>query len=118
MSSASGPDDDTRHYPFGLSSRQLFVFVVLVGLIGPGLVVAMLEQANLSTLATFVWITGYGTTVFVVWYIWLRPIDLVGAGSQEVSRTDSDDTDPSSNANATTIEANEGGDSSDPIDDD
>ena len=81
-------ESDHRNYPFGLSSRQLFAFVVLVGLIGPGLAVYTLEQANLSAIADLVWIVGYGTTVLVVWYIWLRPLNLIGSSAQDTSVTD------------------------------
>jgi hypothetical protein len=79
------PDTESgqREYPFGLSSRQLFVFVVLVGLIAPGLLVYALEEANLSAIGDLVWIVGYGTTVFVVWFIWIRPMDLVGSSGQD-----------------------------------
>ena len=76
-----------RQYAFGLSSRQLFVLVVIVGLIGPGLAVNMLERANLGLLADIVWVVGYGTTIFVVWYIWIRPLDLVGPSGLDISRT-------------------------------
>ena len=102
-------EGDQRGYPFGLSSRQLFVLVVLVGLIGPGLLVYTLEQANLSAAADLVWIVGYGTTIFVVWFIWIRPLDLVGSSAQDVSlteesdqpETDTDDHDAESEASAT-----------------
>ena len=82
---------DQRGYPFGLSSRQLFVLVVLVGLIGPGLLVYALEEANLSAVADFVWIVGYGTTIFVVWFLWVRPLDLVGSSGQDTSLTEESD---------------------------
>ncbi|MXR43059.1 hypothetical protein GRX01_17145 [Halobaculum sp. WSA2] len=101
-------DSPSRDYPFGLSSRQLFVLVVLVGLIGPGLGVYALEQANLSTVADFVWIVGYGTTVLVVWFIWLRPLDFSGSSAQDTSpateseqvETESEDHDDAETANA------------------
>ena len=81
---------ENRKYPFGLSSRALFIFIVIVGLITPGLLVYLLEQANLSVLADLMWVLGYGTTVFVVWYIWIRPLDLSGSSGQEPTRTDPD----------------------------
>jgi len=79
---------DQQRYPFGLSSPQFAVLVVLVGLIGPGLLVYTLEQANLSAVADLVWVVGYGTTIFVVWFIWLRPLDLVGSSAQATSLTE------------------------------
>jgi hypothetical protein len=81
----SHTEADQQKYPFGLSSPQFAVLVVLVGLIGPGLLVYTLEQANLSAVADLVWIVGYGTTVFVVWFIWLRPLDFAGSSVQDTS---------------------------------
>ena len=80
-----------QQYAFGLSSRQLFVLVVIVGLIGPGLVVNLLERANLELLADIVWVIGYGTTVFVLWFIWIRPLNLVGPSGLDISRTHNDE---------------------------
>jgi len=98
LNESSDGDATPSQYPFGLSSRQLFVFVVIIGLLGPGLVVYTLEQGNYSGLADFVWIVGYGTTVFVVWYIWIRPLDFVSpagldleADEGETSGDDEDD---------------------------
>ncbi|MDS0223431.1 hypothetical protein NDI54_19000 [Haloarcula sp. S1AR25-5A] len=87
----SHTEADQQKYPFGLSSPQfavLVVLVVLVGLIGPGLLVYTLEQANLSAVADLVWIVGYGTTIFVVWFIWLRPLDFGGSSAQDTSLTE------------------------------
>ncbi|MFC7130606.1 hypothetical protein [Haloferax chudinovii] len=84
----SHTESDQQRYPFGLSSPQFAVLLVLVGLIGPGLLVSTLEQANLSTVADLVWIVGYGTTIFVVWFIWFRPLDLVGPSAQDTSLTE------------------------------
>jgi len=76
---------DQQRYPLGLSSPQFAVLVVLVGLSAPGLLVYTFEQANLSAVADLVWIVGYGTTVFVVWFIWLRPLDFAGSSTQDTS---------------------------------
>ena len=85
-------------YPFGLSSRATFVLIVLVGLIGTGLVVSLFESADQSLLGDLVWILGYGTTVFVVWYIWIRPLDIVGdAGRERVSRDEEENEPPEAN---------------------
>ncbi|MDT3437643.1 hypothetical protein [Haloarcula sp. 1CSR25-25] len=84
----SHTEGDQHEYPFGLSSPQFAVLIVLVGLIGPGLLVYTLEQANLSVVADLVWILGYGTTIFVVWFMWIRPLDIVGSSAQDVSLTE------------------------------
>jgi hypothetical protein len=121
MSAETGPADDgstaadDRQYPLGLSSRQFAIVVVLVGLIGPGLLVFVLEQANLARAADIVWVVGYGTAILVVWYIWLRPIELVG---YEPSRDDPA-TDPSeSTETGGTSNQEEGGSSANDIETD
>lgn len=94
----SSHGESQRHdYPFGLSSNQFAVLVILIGLIGPGLLVYSLEQANLSTAADLVWIVGYGTTIFVGWFVWLRPLDLVGSTGQDIptpEKPERSDTEP------------------------
>lgn len=95
MNQTTASDDaesttEDRKYPFGLSSTVLFILVVLVGLLMPGLLVTLLERTNLSALADIVWVFGYGTTIFAVWYIWIRPLDLVGPSEQETTRTEPD----------------------------
>ena len=78
-------DDESHRYPFGLSSRLSFLVVITIGLIGPGLGVSVLEEANLALAADIVWIVGYGTTIFVVWYVWIRPLKIVGTDAQDWS---------------------------------
>ncbi|MXR43099.1 hypothetical protein GRX01_17355 [Halobaculum sp. WSA2] len=82
---SSDAGSNGQKYPFGLSSRLLFVVVVVVGIIGPGLAVYALDNAGLRLLSDIVWLTGYGTTIFVVWYIWLRPLDFTGSSGIDVS---------------------------------
>ncbi|WP_254547298.1 hypothetical protein [Halomarina pelagica] len=99
-----GGEAEYRQYPFGLSSYQLFFFVVLVGLITPGLVVYFLETSNLSGIADLVWIVGYGTTVFVVWFIWIRPLDLIGSSGHDTSLPDTDAEDASADEDEESID--------------
>ncbi|SEA32573.1 hypothetical protein SAMN04488065_2674 [Haloplanus vescus] len=94
-------ETDSKRYPFGLSSQQLFVLVALVGIIGPGLGVYIFEQANLPLVADLVWIVGYGTAVLVVWFIWLRPLDLVGSRDQDVFTADDTESSPNEDDNRT-----------------
>ena len=89
--SNSTKTSDERQYPFGLSSRQLFFLVVVVGLIGPGFAVNILDRANLRLLSDIVWVVGYGSTIFVLWFIWIRPLDLVGPSGLDISQTHGDE---------------------------
>ena len=112
MNQTTASDDTERttedqKYPFGLSSTVLFILIVLMGLIMPGLLVTLLERTNLSVLADIVWVFGYGTTIFSVWYIWIRPLNLVGPSKQETTRTEPD-------ARTNEISENTGTDTADP----
>jgi hypothetical protein len=76
---------DDHQFPLGLSSRQFGVLVITGTIVLPGLLVYILEAYGLSTFGDFIWIIGYGTGIFVAWYIWIRPLDLVGASEQDTS---------------------------------
>ncbi|WP_262174559.1 hypothetical protein [Haloarcula laminariae] len=85
MSGTSDDDTNRGRYPVGLAAPQIMILLVLVGIIGPGLAVYSLEQASLPILADLVWIVGYGTGIFLVWFIWFRPVDLVGPTGQTLT---------------------------------
>lgn len=63
-----------------LFSRNVLtlVGVLFVGIVGSGLARYLLGVAGYNTLGRFVFILGYGTMVLVLWYVWLRPLDLTG----------------------------------------
>lgn len=81
-----------------LSSRQLFVLVVVVGVVGSGVLNYWLTEAGFDTLGSIIWVAGYGGMVGFIWYRWLRPLDLTGYegspdethGAEQGSNTDSD----------------------------
>lgn len=76
-------------------SRFTFAAILLGGVAGTGLVVRLLNNAGYSGIGVAVWIGGYGATLAVLWYGWLRPLDLTGptAGDDESeSETTSQDT--------------------------
>lgn len=66
-------------------SRLLFVLVLMSGILGTGFLNFVLSQQGASQLADFTWIVGYGSTVFVLWYGWIRPIDF---GGEDTDSTD------------------------------
>jgi hypothetical protein len=74
-----------HQFPLGLSSRQFGILVIAGTIVLPGLLVYIFKAIGFSTFGDFVWIIGYGTGIFVVWYIWIRPLDLVGASEQDTS---------------------------------
>lgn len=66
-----------------LGSRGTFALVILVGVAGTGVAVRLLNVAGFGTLGSLVWALGYGTTIFVLWYGWVRPLDLTGGTDPE-----------------------------------
>jgi hypothetical protein len=64
-----------------MDSRFLLVFVVAAGIILPGVANYWLGAAGHPALGSAVWVAGYGAMVLVVWWGWIRPLDLGGAGS-------------------------------------
>ncbi len=73
-----------------LSSRQAFLVVLVVGVVGTGLVQAAFATAGYPRLGTAFWIVGYGTTVVVLWAGWLRPLDLRGPSARPDPGDESD----------------------------
>lgn len=68
----------------GVSSpgRVAFAAVLIVGVVGPGLANYFLAQSGYETLGTVVWTIGYATMVLVLWYVWVRPLDLSGPSGE------------------------------------
>lgn len=64
-----------------LGSRKTFALVLLVGVAGTGITVRVVNELGYSLLGSAVWFLGYSTTIFLLWYGWLRPLDLSGQTS-------------------------------------
>ena len=73
-----------------LGSRKAFALVLLVGVAGTGIAVRVVNTAGYSLLGSALWFVGYGTTIVVLWYGWLRPLDLTGQTSPPARDDDSD----------------------------
>lgn len=58
--------------------RLLLIAVIVVGIAGTGITRRLLGEAGLNSLGRLVFILGYGGMVFVVWYGWIRPLDITG----------------------------------------
>ena len=56
----------------------LLVAILLVGIAGTGLVRRLLGEAGYNGLGRLAWILGYGGMILVVWYGWVRPLDITG----------------------------------------
>jgi hypothetical protein len=79
-SAGGGPADAAEDGSGGRVGRRtlLLVTVVLVGIAGTGVVRRMLGEAGYNGLGRLAWVVGYGGMVLVVWYGWIRPLDIVG----------------------------------------
>ena len=64
------------------SGRQrsvlLIALVLLAGVVVPGLARRALGVAGYSNLGRVVFVLGYGIMVLILWYVWIRPLDLTG----------------------------------------
>ncbi len=90
-----------------ISSKWAFVFVLLIGIVGPGLLDYLLSASGASQLGGAVWALGYGTMVLVIWYGWIRPLNLTGPETTN-EQTGAADGDPTSNENSTPVEGDRG----------
>lgn len=60
--------------------RVLAVAILLVGVVGSGLARWFLGNAGYPTFGSIVFVSGYAAMVFVLWYGWVRPMDITGPG--------------------------------------
>lgn len=79
---ANGPSrrlaESARH---GSSERPLtaaLAVVLVAGVVVPGVAQYWLRSAGYSLAGDVVWVVGYATAALVVWWGWIRPLDLTG----------------------------------------
>ncbi len=70
--------EDTRLRDRLTRDRILLAAVLVVGIAGTGIVRRQLGLLGYNDLGRLVFVLGYGGTVFVVWYGWIRPLDITG----------------------------------------
>ena len=63
----------------GHGEKLRFGLALALGVMVPGFVKYALTTAGYEALGSAVWVTGYLTAVLLIWYIWIRPLDLQGA---------------------------------------
>ncbi|WP_308219588.1 hypothetical protein [Halorientalis litorea] len=67
-----------------LSERAKFALVLSGGVVLPGLGNYALKSATFpysNALGSLVWVVGYIGAMLLIWYVWLRPLDLTGPGA-------------------------------------
>jgi hypothetical protein len=63
----------------GGSEKLRFGAALALGVVVPGFLKYFLTAAGYEQLGTAVWVSGYVTAILVIWYVWIRPLDLQGA---------------------------------------
>lgn len=58
--------------------RLAFGLALATVVVVPGLAAAALTSLGRETLGSVAWALGYGGGALLVWYLWLRPLDLTG----------------------------------------
>jgi hypothetical protein len=67
---------------FFTRDKLLLLTVVVAGIVLPGLARRFLGEAGYSAVGTVVFILGYATMIFLVWYGWIRPLELTGPSNR------------------------------------
>jgi hypothetical protein len=91
----------------GVSSKWSFALVLLIGIVWPGFLDYLLSAAGASQLGGAVWALGYGTMVLVIWYGWIRPLNLTGPDTTD-EQTGTVDGDPALDENSVPVEGEKG----------
>lgn len=78
--SGSGSDSNSTFVPdttgSGLPGTVLVAgAIAAIGIVMTGLVVNVLNRVGPAGSADVMWVLGYGLTIFVLWYLLVRPID-------------------------------------------
>ena len=63
----------------GRSEKVRLGAALALGVAIPGLLNYFLSDAGYHTLGAAVWASGYLTAVVIIWYVWIRPLDLRGS---------------------------------------
>ena len=61
-----------------MESRVKLALLLAAGVVLPGVADYALKQAGAPSLGAAVWAMGYTAMVIVVWYNWIRPLDITG----------------------------------------
>ncbi|QIB75745.1 hypothetical protein GL213_03910 [Halogeometricum borinquense] len=76
-------EDDGETSLFALSrDKLLLVLIIFVGVAGTGLARRFLGEFGYNNVGRIVFILGYGGMIFIVWYGWIRPMDITGPQSR------------------------------------
>ncbi|QCJ46250.1 MULTISPECIES: hypothetical protein [Haloprofundus] len=63
----------------------LLILILFTGIVGTGVVRWVLGNLGYNGVGRVVFAVGYGAMVFVLWYGWIRPLDITGPSERERS---------------------------------
>ena len=70
--------DDADGTGFFTRDKLLLLAIVVTGIVLPGLARRFLGEAGYAGVGTIVFVLVYAGMIFLVWYGWIRPLDLTG----------------------------------------
>jgi hypothetical protein len=73
--SVDGADEEGG---FFTRDNLLLAVVIVTGVVLPGLARRFLGEAGYAGVGTVVFVLGYAGMIFLVWYGWIRPLELTG----------------------------------------
>lgn len=91
MTDAGAAADDGGGNTWLTRSGLLLAVVLLVGVAGTGIVRRQLGLLGYNQVGRLVFLLGYGGTILIVWYGWLRPLDISGPSSGDVTYGDDEE---------------------------
>lgn len=77
---------DSEDRTFFNRNTLLLALVLAAGIIVPGIARRLLGLAGFTNLGRVVFLLGYGGMVLLVWYGWIRPLDLSGPSGNAPER--------------------------------
>ncbi|MFB6108789.1 MAG: hypothetical protein ABEJ82_08130 [Haloplanus sp.] len=69
-------------WTFPTRDAVLVSAILVAGIAIPGLLRGFLHEMGYDLLGSVVFVVGYGTMVFLLWYGWIRPLDITGPAEQ------------------------------------
>ncbi|WP_458209619.1 hypothetical protein [Haladaptatus sp. NG-SE-30] len=62
------------------AGKVRFGLALALGVIVPGMAKYVLTEMGYGLVGSAVFYTGYFTAAVIIWYIWVRPLELTGSG--------------------------------------
>ncbi|WP_224449051.1 hypothetical protein [Haloprofundus salilacus] len=69
----------------GLITRDnlLLILILFTGIVATGIARRTLGELGYNGIGEIVFVVGYGSMILVLWYGWIRPLDITGPSERE-----------------------------------